>query len=182
MVVMGRDRPSGSSKGVQLLSHYDHLKEEFVLNSDDAKIYYAHTNNLMTRKSLLDQMGGFDEHPRGADVIFVQRVLEHHGTASVSYQGAAVVGHTEINSIWAYFKKAFIYGRSLRKYSNNVCARALRNAERLRIFRRVVRRYQLNGFDALYLLGLLAVGVAIYGGGWLAGGQIAAQPGTGSEQ
>jgi hypothetical protein len=81
-IVMGRDRPVGRSLAVRLLAEYDHQKERLVFGGSDAPVYYGHTNNLVTRRSLLEHLGGFDERPRGADTIFVHRVLGLCGTAN----------------------------------------------------------------------------------------------------
>lgn len=84
---------------------------------------------LMTRREIFDEVGFFDERPRGADVIFVQCVLSLYGAEAVLYQPDAVVDHTEIQSAFVYFKKSFIYGRSARSYSRIVPARLLRNTQ-----------------------------------------------------
>ena len=168
MVVMGRDIPTGPSSAIRLLGLYDHFKEIFVLSSDDPAVYYGHTNCMLTRRQLFDEVGLFDQRPRGADVIFVQRVLERYGTQAVQYQPDAVVSHMEVRSGPVYFRKAFIYGRSARGYRRVVPARSLRNRERLQIFRRVVRECELPIPEQAYLLLLLALGVAAYSLGWLA--------------
>lgn len=41
-VVMGRDRPAGTTTAVRLLGEYDHRKELFVLRSRDPAVYYGH--------------------------------------------------------------------------------------------------------------------------------------------
>ncbi len=166
-IVMGRDIPSGPTTAVRLLGSYDHFKEIFVLSSTDASIYYGHTNCLMTRREIFDEVGFFDERPRGADVIFVQRVLNRYGTDAVLYRPDAVVDHTEIRSSFTYFKKAFIYGRSARSYGHITTARPLHNSERMEIFRKVVSSCELSMPQAIYLFNLLAVGVACYGLGWI---------------
>ncbi len=166
-IVMGRDIPTGPTPAVRLLGSYDHFKEIFVMSSCDSGIYYGHTNCLMSRRETLDEVGFFDERPRGADVIFVQQVLKRHGTDAVSYQPHAVVDHTEIRSSFMYFKKAFIYGRSARSYVRIVAARPLHNSERMKIFREVVSSCQLSTREAIYLFGLLLFGVGCYGLGWI---------------
>ena len=168
MVVMGRDIPTGPSSAIRLLGLYDHYKEIFALSSEDPTVYYGHTNCMMARRELFDQLGFLDERPRGADVIFVQHVLRRHGTRAVQYVPAAVVRHMEVSSAPVYFKKAFIYGRSARSYRQVVPARPLRNRERLLIFRNVVRDGKLSAPEQGYLLLLLALGVAAYCLGWLA--------------
>ena len=122
-IVMGRDIPTGPTTAIRLLGNYDHFKEIFIMSSSDTSIYYGHTNCMMTRREIFGEVGFFDERPRGADVIFVQRVLSLYGTEAVLYQPDAVVDHTEIQSALVYFKKAFIYGRSARSYSRIVPAR-----------------------------------------------------------
>lgn len=166
-IAMGRDIPGGRGHAISLLGNYDHFKEVFVMSNSDAGIYYGHTNCLMTRRKVFDELGFFDGRERGADVIFVQRVLSLYGTESVVYQPAAVVDHTEIRSAFVYFKKAFIYGRSARSYTKVVPARPLRNAERLRIFRDVVHACKLSILEAAWLFGLLVCGVGFYGLGWV---------------
>lgn len=167
MVVMGRDIPTGPSSAIRLLGLYDHFKEIFALSSEDPTVYYGHTNCMMTRRELFDQLGFLDERPRGADVIFVQRVLGRYGTRAVQYVPEAVVRHMEVRSAPVYFKKAFIYGRSARSYRQVVPARPLRNRERLLIFGNVVRDCKLSAPEQGYLLILLVLGVAAFGLGWL---------------
>jgi glycosyltransferase involved in cell wall biosynthesis len=165
-VVMGRDRPAGTTTAVRLLGEYDHRKELFVLRSRDPAVYYGHTNNMAARRDAFDAVGMFDEGARGSDVIFVHRVLARWGVDAVRYQPDAVVDHLEIDRAAVYFRKAWLYGRSARRYSAIVPARPLRNAERLRIFRDTVDASGLSRGEAAYLLVLLVAGVACYYGGW----------------
>jgi len=164
-VVMGRDIPTGPSKAIRLLGLYDHAKEIFVMSSDDPSVYYGHTNCMLTRRAALEATGGFDVRPRGADVIFVQRVLQRFGTGAVCYEPDAVVNHLEVHSAWVYFRKAFIYGRSARSYRRVVRARPLRGRERWRIFGETVRSNALPAIESAYLLALLTLGVAAYSAG-----------------
>lgn len=167
MVVMGRDRPAGRSRNLCLLSEYDHFKETFVMGSADPAIYYGHTNNLIARRELFEQVGFFEERPRGADVIFVHRVLRLHGTDAVRYEPRAIVEHLEIDSARVYFKKGFIYGRSARHYGGVAAARPLRNAERLLIYQQTVRFNRMSAVEAGLLLVLLVIGAGFYHLGWL---------------
>ena len=137
------------------------------MSSDDPSVYYGHTNNLMTRRVIFDQAGLFDELPRGADVIFIQRVLKRFGTRAVVYEPSALVDHTEIDSALVYWRKAFVYGKSARRYSQIVDARPLSHRQRLRVFRHVVRRNAFGPIDSAYLFLLLLIGVVAYGAGRL---------------
>lgn len=167
-VVMGRDRPAGPGRPIRLLGAYDHCKEALVLGGDRPEFYYGHTNNLATTRATLSEVGGFDPRPRGADVIFVQQVLERYGTASVCYEPGARVEHLEIESARVYYRKAAIYGRSARRYSKVVPARPLTARLRWQSFRRTVEDYDLGLFDRSLLFVLLTVGALAYQWGWLA--------------
>ena len=167
LVVIGRDIPTGPSLAIRLLGLYDHVREKFVLSSDDPTLYYGHTNCMLVRYDALEELGHFDRRPRGSDVIFVQRVVQRYGTGAVRYEPGAVVNHLEVHSALVYFRKAFIYGRSARDYCRIVPARPLRNGERLMIFREVIREETLSPLHSAYLLLLLSVGAAAYSLGWL---------------
>ena len=139
VVVVGRNIPSGPSLAIRLLGLYDHAKEGYVFSSEDPSLYYGQTDCMLVRQDAFGELGHFDRRPRGADMIFVQRVLQRYGTGAVRYQPSAVVNHLEVNSAPAYFKKAFIYGRSARDYCRIVSARPLQSRERFSIFCKVVR-------------------------------------------
>ena len=169
MVVTGRDRPTGDSRSIRLLGEYDHVKEVVVLASADPSVYYAHTNNLITRREVFDRVGLFDERARGGDVVFVQRVLALHGPGAVRYEPSAHVDHLEVSSARVYYRKAFLYGQSARRYTQVVRARPLRNTERFHIFRETVRRSRLSVADSGLLFLLLTIGVGCFQVGWLRG-------------
>jgi hypothetical protein len=130
-------------------------------------IYYAHTNNLIARKELFEQVGYFDERPRGADVIFIHRVLARYGTDAVRYEPSAMVTHMEVDSARVYLKKCFLYGRSAHLYAEVVSARPLRTMQRIRIYRETVQSSRLPPLEASLLLALLVIGVGFYQLGWL---------------
>ncbi len=166
VVVMGRDLAVGRSRVVRLLAEYTHQKEVVVSAGTDVRAYSGHTNNLMTRREAFDRLGPFDERPRGADVLFVRRVLAFHGAAAVCYVPGAVVDHLELDSVGAFLRKAFVYGRSARRYANLAPPPALTNRKRLEILRRTVADARFPAADACVLFCALALGVAAYDLGW----------------
>jgi len=168
-VVVGAARPVGTGRALRLLSAYEDAKESYVFAHSDPGVYFGRTNNLVTRRRELERTGGFDPLPRGADSIFVQKIIERHGAGTVRYEGRALVHHTEIESARDYFRKVFVYGSSLRGYGRAVPARALTQRERLLLFRRVVATLRLSRLEAAVFFALLFVGGVAYGAGWLSG-------------
>jgi glycosyltransferase involved in cell wall biosynthesis len=167
-VVMGRDRPVGTSRALRLVGEYHHCKEAHLLSGSDPTRYHGHTNNLIARRELFDRLGPFDERRRGSDTIFVQRVLAEHGTGAVRYAEDAVVDHLEVDRVGIWFHKMFLYGRSTRLYADMVTTRPPGAHDRAAIFRRTVREARLGTLDAALLAALLGVGVACWHAGRLA--------------
>jgi hypothetical protein len=159
---MGRDIPTGPSEAIRLLGLYDHYKERFALGNEDPSVYYGHTNCMIVRRKVFEDLGLFDERPRGADVIFIQHVISRYGTDAVIYKPEAVVNHLEVKSAPLYFRKAFIYGRSARSYRKVVQARPLHGRERFQVYGEVVRGQSLSIWESIYLLLLLSIGVSCW--------------------
>ncbi len=162
-IVMGRDKPTGTGRGIELLAAYDHAKEAYTLALDNPTYYYGHTNNLATTRAAWDAQGPFVEVARGADVIFVHRVLEAHGTDAVVYAPDAVVDHLEVDRPAVFFDKCRAYGRSsVRGYGDVVNARPLTMRHRWAVYRKACRDERLGPADSARLLAMLVKGVAIY--------------------
>jgi glycosyltransferase involved in cell wall biosynthesis len=171
-VVMGRSLPGGPSEALALLDAYEHHREAYVLASEDATLYYGHTNNMAARRGALDSFGPFEERPRGADTIFVRRTVEGWGCPSVQYEPRAQVDHLEVSDLQTYYRKVFTYGRSRQSYSRIIHARPLRTDERIAVYLRAVRAEHLGAVAAAKLLVLLVLGV----GCWYAGALSALRP------
>ena len=162
-IVMGRDKPTGPGRGIELLAAYDHAKEAYTLALDNPIYYYGHTNNLATTRAVWDAHGPFVEVARGADVIFVHRVLEAHGTDAVVYAPDAVVDHLEVDRPAVFFDKCRAYGRSsVKGYGDVVNARPLKMRQRWAVYRKACRDERLGSVDAARLLAMLVKGVTIY--------------------
>jgi glycosyltransferase involved in cell wall biosynthesis len=164
-LVLGRRLPAREGGLVGLLADYEHHKDVLVFSGDDPNVYYGFTNNLATRRSTLERFGPFVERPRGADTIFVRRVVEGAGTNVVRYLPAMVVTHAELDGVTTYFKKMFIYGRSRQRYRHLMRTRALTFGERFRALHAAARSGALAPVRGLVLGGLLLVGVV----GWYVG-------------
>ena len=177
LVVMGRDRQAGRGRCIRLLSDYDDAKERYTLASDEPEIYYGHTNNLATRRRTLEAAGGFSERQRGADVLFVQHVVQRFGTDAVAYAPDAVCHHLEVDTARRYFRKTYLYGRSNKLYQQklNRAAQPLSNRQRWAVFQLARRVHGLSLSDSVLLFHLLGLGVVWwYAGRYLGTRELAA--------
>lgn len=171
-LIVGPSRSSGKGRCMRLLSAYEARKEHYILTSSDPTLYWGHTNNMAVRTAVWDSCGPFAERDRGADVLFVRRVVDAQSCEAVQYAPAAHVTHLEVDSTRAYFRKVFVYAGSHRGYREVGNARALTGQERIRVFRQTVLMNSLSGGDALLLFQLLLIGQCC----WYAG---ALRKGTG---
>ena len=168
-VVIGRvDCPSGSS-GMSLLALYEHHKNRYILCGDDPLSYCAHTNNMAVRLKTLDRFGPFVDYPRGADTVFVRKVVDALGPGVVRYAEEMRVEHREVRSPILYFQKMFIYGGSFQSYSRVIPVRSIGTWERVVIWWSTWGEEGLAAGAAAQLLAVLIVGVPFWYAGRLAG-------------
>jgi hypothetical protein len=114
------------------------------------------------RRSAFERVGGFMELARGADTIFVQRVIAEYSCRAVQYRPDVVIDHLEVKTAATWFHKMNTYGRSSRRYSTIVPTRPLNAGERLRIWRGTIRNRRYSVMRSTFLLVLLAVGVVCF--------------------
>ena len=138
-VVLGCRRPGRDTGLIRLLADYENKKDEHVFASHAAESYYGFTNNMGVRRDTFRKYGPFVERPRGADTIFVRRVVEGEGCEAVAYVPAMRIAHAEMDGVRAYYRKMFTYGRSRQLYRHIVKTRPLSAGERLEAFRATVR-------------------------------------------
>jgi glycosyltransferase involved in cell wall biosynthesis len=161
-VVLGCRRPGRDVGLIRLLADYENKKDEHVFASDAAESYYGFTNNMGVRRDTFRKYGPFVERPRGADTIFVRRVVDGEGCEAVAYAPAMRIAHAEMDGVRAYYRKMFTYGRSRQQYRHLVKTRPLSPAERLEAFRATVRDGRYSWMSAAVLACLLAGGMAAW--------------------
>jgi glycosyltransferase involved in cell wall biosynthesis len=165
LIVVGSRAPAGSSKPLALIAAYEETKDETVFASGDLDVIYGSCNNLGVRRSVLERAGGFLERERGADAAFVNGVARNLSPNGVRYRSAIRVVHLEIDRVLAYYRKAFLYARSMRRLRAVSRVRPVPTRMRLEIWRRTVRDRRLSPLEAAQLLVLLVLGAAF----WTAG-------------
>lgn len=102
---MGTRIAESKRRSIQLLAAYESQKDELVFESTSPDLYYGFTNNMGVRKSAYDRCGPFEDPPRGADTIFVRRVLNTLACQSVCYNKQIQVRHGELDSNQSYYNK-----------------------------------------------------------------------------
>jgi glycosyltransferase involved in cell wall biosynthesis len=161
-VVLGYRRPAMNRGLVKLLSDYEAKKDEMVFTSSSPDVYYGFTNNMGVRRATYDRYGPFVERHRGADTIFVRRVVNGEGCQAVTYSNDVCVEHGEMDGVMSYYKKMYIYGRSRQLYKNIMKTRSLTGAERMAALRACLRSGDYSLLDAGLLVGVLAGGMAAW--------------------
>ncbi|MFM7142547.1 MAG: hypothetical protein ACKO2K_11610, partial [Alphaproteobacteria bacterium] len=166
-LVCGRRRVDEGAPLLASLMEYEVAKDERVLGSDDSGALYGFTCNMAVRRNVLASTGGFVELQRGADTLLVQAVASRWGGRAVRFDPRMEVLNLELAGPVGYWRKNFLYGFHRRR--NNVirASRPLSTAERLAIFREVVRRKGYGPARSAALLGGLGVGAACWQAGWV---------------
>ena len=160
--VQGCARFAAESPGLSSLCDYEGEKAAFVFSSGVREIYYASANNMAVRRSVFERVGRFTEMQRGADVIFLQRLIAEYSCDAIRHRADVVVRHLEVTSVPTWFRKLNVYGRSSRQYGRIASARPLNARERLQVFLATVRHRDYSVVRQLQLITLLLIGVVYY--------------------
>ncbi len=169
-VVLGARRPGRESTPLQLMTLYEETKAAAIFGGAEKELYYGYTNNMAVRKRTLQALGGFDEVPRGADSVFVRRLVEREGERAVRYRRDAVVTHLEITTLRQWWAKHAIYGRSNQRNSRRtVTCRPMGMRKRWETYRAAVREHRLGFADTALLLAILTCGGVSHEAGRLLG-------------
>ncbi len=161
-LVQGSQCFARESLSLSVLSDYEAERAAYVFSSRAAELYYGYTNNMAIRRSVFDRVGPFVELQRGADTLFVHKVISAYSCEGVHYRPDIRIRHLEVTNSWQWFRKMGIYGRSFRGYSKMANSRPLSNRERLRVFLATVRRGKYSMAKSFLLMVLLAVGALYY--------------------
>ncbi len=158
-VVLGPRRPARDGTALHLMMLYEETKAAVIFGGVDRARYYGYTNNMAVRRETLTACGGFDEVLRGADSVFVRRVVDRNGPGAVRYRREAAVTHLEIRRLGQWYAKHAIYGRSNQRNSRRTATcRPLSLPMRWRTYRAAVREHGLDRAHAALLLAILVVG------------------------
>ncbi|HEV8712231.1 MAG TPA: glycosyltransferase family 2 protein [Candidatus Binatia bacterium] len=166
-LVLGSRQWARDSSLLSMLVAYQNQKVDFILRSRIKELYYGYTNNMAVRGEIFDQLGPFLEALRGADTVFLHRVVDAYSYDAVCYNARMRVRHLEIENVWQHYQKLWIYGRSNRLGRQLVSFRPLTRLEALRVFQETLREGRYSPRQASLLSLLVALETVIYTAGHL---------------
>lgn len=161
-LVQGPLRFAYESLGLSILSDHEAEKAAYTFSARTKEIYYGYTGNMALRRDIFGTIGPFVERQRGADVIFVHRVLAAYSCDAVRYSPNLCVRHLEVTSIWKWFQKIHTYGRSFRGYSRLVPSRQLSASERVQVLKATISRGRYSAAKSLLCILLLSISLLYY--------------------
>lgn len=140
-IVLGMVQFAGRQPLLRALENYENTKTEWICCREVGARYFGYANNMGISRDWMTKVGLFEALFRGADTVFVHRLIDQGGTDLVRYADDVRVAHLEINSVAGWARKRFIYGRSSHTYKNMVPSRPLTHGERWSIFHADSQRY-----------------------------------------
>jgi glycosyltransferase involved in cell wall biosynthesis len=152
------------SRGMLLLEAYESERAFYTFSGKADGLYYGYTNNMAVRRDIFDRCGPFLEVMRGADSIFVNRVIDCYSPDIIRYVPDAVIRHLEITGAQDYLRKRASYGRSLQQnYSlRKSTNRKMTITERAKIIRATIERKRYNFSVSMYLILLVMLGMICF--------------------
>ena len=153
------------SRVLELLVCYENTKDAYVYSTEIPELYYGHTNNMAIRRDVFDRFGPFVQRLRGADTIFVRRVVGSMPCSVARYCPTALVDHLELRHAGTYFQKMTVYGESRESYREVSWTRPLTLWERVVVFSRTRTSHSLSITSTLLLCTLLVVGLIAWRAG-----------------
>jgi glycosyltransferase involved in cell wall biosynthesis len=161
-LILGRRLNAVEGGAMALLADYEAAKAAYVFSSRRRELYYGYTNNMAVRRTVFDRSGPFLEWMRGADTVFVDRVVNASSVDGVRYVPGMIVRHLEIGSVVSWLAKRYIYGRSWRLSAAEADRRPLGADDRRRIFQDVTRAHSYSVAQSTALRALLGAGHAAW--------------------
>jgi glycosyltransferase involved in cell wall biosynthesis len=144
---------------LSMLAAYEAETHAYIFSGEVKGAVFGYTNNMAVRREVFDRCGPFLETARGADSIFVDRVVRRFSHQVLRYSREASVRHLELTTVRKWLWKKALYGRSLQKHrQERPSHRNLTAAETFAIFRNTVRQEGYSVVQAALLFALISIG------------------------
>ena len=157
-LILGGRRYVGESVFVGAVADYESQKAKYICTERKRELFFGYTNNMSVSREAFLRCGPFLEIARGADSVFVSKVVDAFGVDAVRYAGAAQICHLEIERVSDWYRKQSIYRRSHTNYRTWSRTRFFNYRERFELTRRTILRNRYSLPRALALLAVLATG------------------------
>jgi glycosyltransferase involved in cell wall biosynthesis len=163
-LVQGERVYATESAALSMLATYESERASFIFLRKARGLYYGYTNNMAVRRDAFHRCGAFLEIERGADSLFVHRVIAEYSCDAVSYAPNARIRHLEITSVWKWLRKWYVYGRSFQQnyHRRKRAYRPMTCAESSVILKGTIQQKEYSLPQTLCLITLLWVGRACY--------------------
>lgn len=163
-LVQGRRVYSSRSMGLSLLEAYESERAIYTFSGNATGLYYGYTNNMAVRREVFERCGPFIELMRGADSIFVNRVVDEYSPDIIRYAPDALIRHSEITGVTRYLRKRFIYGRSLQQNFGlrKKTHRKMTTRESYEIIRSTVKRNNFSSMESVHLVILILASMVCF--------------------
>ncbi|MBI2685231.1 MAG: glycosyltransferase [Acidobacteria bacterium] len=166
-ILLGSYTTGSARFHVRALSAYENAKNRYIFSSLDESLYYGYTNNMAVRRDVFARLGPFPCRMRGGDAMLVRKQVRAQGVRTVRFLPGMRVEHLEFQSIFSYYRKAFIHSRSIRAFRALSPLRVLSNRERMKAFRAMTACEGYSSLQSLIVFCILAGGLVAWLAGWL---------------
>jgi glycosyltransferase involved in cell wall biosynthesis len=156
-VVLGERLFARDAGILGLLAAYESALGAHIFTAPHLDCFYAYTNNMAVRSSILKELHGFRHLKRGADSLFLRSAVAHYGHSVLQYAPQAVVRHLEIAKIGDYLHKKSVYGE-VNGNQDLAASGAVPLRTRLRLAWQVQRERRSSPAARIGFLGVLAAG------------------------
>ena len=170
-IVLGGRRFAHEGPLLRALADYETAKDAYMARSGRMELCYGFTNNMAVRREAFARYGPFDELARGADSLFVRRVVRAQGFGALAFRERARVRHLEIGRVKDYFAKMAVYAGSRRRNRGLDAASPLTVGDRWKVWRLAGAR-DGDWWSRAPLAPLLAMGAVYWKVGWWRAGRL----------
>jgi glycosyltransferase involved in cell wall biosynthesis len=158
-LVQGRRIFGDDASTLSMLAAYEAEIHAVIFSGEDRGALFGYTNNMAVRREVFERCGPFLETARGADSIFVDRVVRTFSHQVLRYARGATIRHLELDSVGQWLRKKTIYGRSFQRHRTERPTHTdLTPADRTAIFRRARERAGYSAAQAAWLFAVISAG------------------------
>jgi len=158
-LVQGRRIFGDAGSVLSLLAAYEAEVHAYVFSGAVKGPVFGYTNNMAVRREIFESCGPFPETMRGADSIFVDRVVSSFSHEVLRYARDACVQHLEITSVRAWLRKKVLYGRSFQHDLNQRLLGGSRSrAERVALLKLTIQKEGCSAAQAAKLVLVISIG------------------------